>query len=260
VISPLLANIALTGLESQFGIYSKNGRYLSPSQRSGLDKFVTLIRFADDFVAIAPSREILEEYVLPKVKEFLLSMGLQLNEAKTRIVNISEGFTFLGFTFQRFFRRDGTYKDFVYAPRRERLDQFCVRLKEILKHSLHLDVSVIIDDLNRRIRGFCNYFKWGNSYKAFSYLSHRIWELLWHWCKRRHPKRGSKWLRDHYWHQVGNDKWTFTWLGKHLLHPYRLATQWWRWPKVRINTSPYDRDEKDYWEARKKRSWAWNGS
>nr|MDO8116895.1 group II intron reverse transcriptase/maturase [Candidatus Sigynarchaeota archaeon] len=258
VISPLLANIALTGLESQFGAYSKTGRYLSPSQRNGLDKSVTVFRFADDFLVLAPSKEILESYVRPKVKNFLSTVGLELSEAKTRIVNVSEGFTFLGFTFQRFYRKDGTYKDFVYAPRRDRLDRFCARLKEILKRSLHVDVPTIIDDLNRRIRGFCNYFKWGNAYKAFSYLTHRIWELLWHWCKRRHPKRGSSWLVNLYWHRVGNDKWTFTSHGKDLLHPYKLAMQWWKWPKVRIHTSPYDPDEKEYWEARKKRSLAWS--
>jgi len=254
IISPLLANIALTGLESQFNIYSKTGRYLPPSQRSGQDKSISLFRFADDFVVIAPSREILESHVLPKIKNFLSTAGLQLSTAKTRIVNVSDGFTFLGFTFQRFFRNDGTYKDFIYAPRRDRLDRFGTRLKEILKRSLHVDVPTIIDDLNRRIKGFCNYFKWGNAYKAFSYLTHRLWELLWHWCKRRHPKRGSKWLVGHYWHRVGNDRWTFTSQGKNLVHPYRLATQWWKWPKVRIHTSPYDPNEKDYWETRKKRS------
>ena len=252
VISPLLANIALTGLESQFGIYSKTGRYLSPSQRNGLDKHVTLVRYADDFVVLAPSREVLETHVLPKVKDVLSAMGLELNGAKTRIINVSEGFSFLGFTFQRFFRRDGSYKDFVYAPRRERLDQFCTRLKGILRYSLHRDVSDIIDDLNRRIRGFCNYFKWGNAYKAFSYLSHRTWRLLWQWCKRKHPRRGAKWLRSRYWQHVGNDRWTFTWNGKRLVHPYKLATQWWRWAKVRIHTSPYDPNERDYWIARKK--------
>ena len=253
VISPLLANIALTGLETQFGIYSKNGRYIPPSCRAGLNKSVTIDRFADDFVGLAPSREVIEDYIIPKVRAFLATVGLSLNDVKTRIVNISEGFSFLGFTFQRFFRQDGSIKDFVYAPNRNRLDRFCDRLGDFLRQSRCDDVATIIDGMNRRIRGFCNYFRWGNAYKAFSYLSHRVWELLWGWCKRRHPKRNAMWLRNRYWRMVGNDRWTFTWQEKQVVHPYELAGQWWKWPKVRLFTSPYDPSEAEYWQARRER-------
>nr|MDO8086858.1 reverse transcriptase domain-containing protein [Candidatus Sigynarchaeum springense] len=91
VISPLLANIALTGLESQFGIYSVSGRYLPPSERRGLNKGIMVYRLADDFIILAPSKEVIEEYVLPKVRSFLAIAGLNLNEAKTRITNVSDG-------------------------------------------------------------------------------------------------------------------------------------------------------------------------
>jgi len=105
VISPLLANITLHGMERMFGIYSRTNRYLSPRKRRGYNKHVLLFRYADDFIVLAPSKEILEFHVIPKVMAFLAEAGLNLNSTKTRVVNIAQGFEFLGFKFQRYFRR-----------------------------------------------------------------------------------------------------------------------------------------------------------
>ena len=254
VISPLLANIALDGLERQFGLYWKTGSYKVPSRRSGYDKDLALYRYADDFIILAPSREVLIEYVIPKVKSFLLTIGLSLNKAKTRIVNVSEGFKFLGFEFRRFYRRDGSIKEFSYFPSRKRLDRFLSQLKDYIRLSWNVDVKDLIKGLNRRIRGFCNYFRWSKAYKAFSYLSYRIWEILWQWAKKRHPrKRGHKWIRNRYWKTIGNSKWVFSYQGVHLVMPYILTIQWWKWPKVRIHTSPYDPDAVAYWKRRQQR-------
>lgn len=254
VISPLLANIALDGLERQFGIYSRTGKYKSPSIRSGYNKDVSLFRYADDFIIFAPSRGVLVDYVIPKIKSSLLTVGLSLNEAKTRIVNVSDGFKFLGFTFRRFYRQDGSIKEFIYFPSRDRLDRFIAKLKNYIKLNWNVDVKNLIKGLNRRIRGFCNYFKWSTAYKAFSYLSYRIWELMWQWAKHRHRrKRSRKWIRNHYWKAVGNSRWIFSFKGVHLVEPYTLTAQWWKWPKIRIHTSPYDPDAIEYWETRQQR-------
>ncbi len=168
VISHLLANIALDGLERQFGLYWKTGSYKVPSRRSGYDKDLVLYRFADDFIILAPSREVLIEYVIPKIKSFLLIIGLSLNKVKTRIVNVSEGFKFLEFEFRRFYRRDGSIKEFSYFPSPERLDRFLSQPKNYIRLSWNVDVKDLIKGLNRRIRGFCNYFRWSKAYKAFS--------------------------------------------------------------------------------------------
>ena len=254
VISPLLANIALDGLERLFGIYSRTGKYRPPSCRNRMDKDVAFFRYADDFIIIAPSREVITRYIVPKVKSFLLEIGLSLNEAKTRIVNISEGFKFLGFEFRRFYRRDGSIKEFSHSPSRERLDRFLANLKLYIRFNWNVDVKDLIRGLNRRIRGFCNYYKWSKAYQAFSYLSHRIWEILWQWAKRRHRrKRGRKWIRDRYWKTIGNSKWIFSFEGVHMIQPYSLTAQWWKYPKVRIHTSPYDYNALAYWEKRRKR-------
>lgn len=259
-ISPLLANIALDGLERQFDIFTKTGNYKYPSKRSGKNKWVIMFRYADDFIVLAPSREILVEYVIPKLKSFLSAVGLNLNEAKSRIVNVSEGFDFLGFRFQRFYRRDGSIKEFGYYPSRERLDRFMAKLANYLGLHWNDDVKDIITGLNRRIKGFCNYFKWSDAHDAFAYLTHRVWELLGRWERHRHPTRSWKWLTEKYWQTIGGSNWVFTYQGMHVVQPYTLTTQWWKWPKVRILASPYDLSLTEYWQSRHFRTCARPGN
>jgi len=73
-------------MERLFGAEDDQGRYVRPSGRRGLDHGISLIRYADDLVVTAPTREVLATYVVPKLTAFLGERGLKLNEAKTRIV------------------------------------------------------------------------------------------------------------------------------------------------------------------------------
>ena len=193
--------------------------------------------------------------MIPKIKSFLSKIGLNLNDAKTQVVNLSEGFRFLGFTFRRFHRQDGSIKEFSYFPSRDRLDRFMDKLKTYVRSNWNGDVKDLVKGLNRRIRGFCNYFKWSKAFRAFTYLSYRIWEMMWRWAKRRHPrKRGRKWIRNRYWKTIGNSKWVFSYQGIQLVKPYVLCVKkWWKWPKIRIHASPYDSSISDYWESRRER-------
>ena len=252
VISPLLANIALDGLERIFNIYTRSGNYIPPSHRSGQNKHIALFRYADDFIVLAPSKEILIKYVIPKIKDFLSLIGLELNDAKTQVRNVSEGFNFLGFTFRRFFYQNGNIKKFTYYPNKKRLNRFLESLKDYIKRNWNIDIKVLIKALNTRIIGFCNYYRWSNAHKAFIYLSWRIWRLTWLWAKCRHPKRNSKWLRNHYWKTIGNSRWVFTHQGVRLVKPYERTIQWWKYPKVRINSSPYNPNDLKYWLNRQK--------
>ena len=106
VASPLLANVALDGMERLFDAEWSDGRPKSPNYRKGCNKGVKLMRYADDFVVTAPTREVLETYVRPRLEHFLQERGLAFNEAKTRIVHIREGVNFLGFHLRQFGRRE----------------------------------------------------------------------------------------------------------------------------------------------------------
>lgn len=250
IISPLLANIALDGLERMFGIYTKTGNYYSPHRRKGINKDIAIFRYADDFIVLAPSKAIIIEYVIPKVKKFLAGVGLDLNKAKTRVVNVSDGFNFLGFRFQRFHRRNGEVRKFVYQPNPERVRLFANKLAEQIKRSGNIDVKEMIRSLNRQIVGFCNYFRWSDTRRAFPWLSTALWTLLWRWARRKHPTRGRKWLRKRYWAVKNGSKWVFSWGGADLVRPYQLSVEWWRYPILRIDTSLYDESSIQYWKNR----------
>ena len=111
----------------------------------------------------------------------------------------------------------------------------------------------MIVGLNIRIRGFCNYYKWSDAHDGFAYLSHRIWEILWRWARKRHPERGKKWIKNRYWGTKGGNNWAFSFEGVYLLEPYTLIAPWWKYPKVRIHVSPFDPDAKEYWDKRRER-------
>ncbi len=182
VISPLLANIALDGMERLFGIYSRTGTYVRPSKRSGPNKYVSVFRYADDFVVVAPTREVLEVHVMPKVSAFLASVGLELSKPKTKVRHITEGFSFLGFRFQRFNRRSGEFNELKMQPDRERVDRFLHGVKEFARTQWNKDIKEFIQSLNLRIRGACNYYRWSNTFRIFPYMSHCIFEILWRWA------------------------------------------------------------------------------
>ena len=97
----MLANVALDGMERLFGAEDDRGRPVRPSLRRGPNHGIGLVRYADDLVVTAPSREVLERYVVPTLTTFE-ERGLKLNETKTRIVHIDDGFDFLGFTVRRY--------------------------------------------------------------------------------------------------------------------------------------------------------------
>lgn len=96
----MLANVALDGTERLFGAENARGRYVRPSLRRGENRGVSLIRYADDLVVTATTKDVLQSHVVPALARFLDACGLQLSEAKTRVVHIDDGVNFLGFTVQ----------------------------------------------------------------------------------------------------------------------------------------------------------------
>lgn len=244
VISPLLANIALDGLEKLFGSETTEGQYRSPKERIGPNKGVSLIRYADDFVVIAPTREILEDYVLPTLKEFLAEKGLSFNETKTRIVHRKEGFNFLGFNIR-------WYGNILLTkPQKEKVQLFLGRIKQVLQTHQQAPTELIIKLLNPIIQGWTNYYQHAASKDTFDYVKHRIWQMLWQWAKRRHPKKRMKWIKERYFKKEGNRDWVF-YAGKMTLrNPADTPIN--RYFKVKGKSSPYNPAQRDYWGLRKK--------
>jgi RNA-directed DNA polymerase len=243
VISPLLANIALDGMEREFGCERAKGTTVSPAKRPGRNRGLSLIRYADDFVITAPSRKVLEEYVIPKVEVFLAKRGLALSRAKTRIVHVNDGFEFLGFEIRRFGEK------LLTRPQKEKVLEHLRVIKAHLDANKQAPASRVITDLGPVIRGWSNYYRHAASKKTFGKASHRTWEMLWNWAKRRHPNKPSKWVKNRYFANDGY--WTFTEGSAKLCR--HNATPITRYVKVMGRSSPMNPDQRIYWEERKRR-------
>lgn len=245
IISPLLANIALDGMERLFGSERPNGRTISPAARRGANRGVGLIRYADDFVVTAPSREVLEAYVVPRLTEFLASRGLSLSEAKTRIVHINGGFNFLGFTVRRF-----PNGKLLTPPQKEKVIEHQRRLSAFLRAHRQLPTTEVIRALAPVIRGWCNYYRHGVSKRTFSALDNHVWRIVYKWAKRRHPSKGRRWVVHRY---FGVDEGRGWILGAGTTQlPNHNATRVSRFVKVMGNASPFDPALYEYWEIRRK--------
>lgn len=241
ILSPLLANVALDGMERLFGAEDHRGSPVRPSRRRGLNHGIGLVRYADDLVVTAPTREILETYVMPTLTTFLGGRGLKLSETKTRIVHIDDGFNFLGFTVRR-------YRGVILTtPQKAKVVQHLRTIHDYLSGHRQASPSQVISELNPLIQGWANYYRHGASKRAFHSVDHHVQAKLWRWAKRRHPTKTATWVRSRYF----DAKWNFvdgrTRLARHDDIPIT------RHSKVQGKRSPLNPDDQDYWDARQHR-------
>jgi RNA-directed DNA polymerase len=235
VISPLLANIGLHGLE---------GFIKSTNSRLGV------VRYADDFIVTARDKESLEK-ARTQIQQWVLERGLELSSEKTLITSMEDGFDFLGFNHRR-------YSDkLLIKPTKKMVLDFCRRIGDEIKGLNGASQEVVIIKLNPILRGFANYYRAAVSKETFSYISHQVWQYLWRWCKRRHPEKGKKWVRERYFYTIKGNRWTFACnncdrRGKNrLISLYPIASTAIERPiKVKGAASPDDPTLKDYWEKR----------
>jgi RNA-directed DNA polymerase len=240
VISPLLANIALDGMERLFGAENSVGRYTSPALRKKANRGLQLIRYADDFVVCAPSREVLETYVVPKIETFLRERGLTLNQLKTRIVHIEEGFDFLGFHIRL---QSGKL---LTKPQKAKILSHCENLRQKLHSMRQAPVLQVIQSLSPMIRGWANYYRHGTSKETFCRVDHELFWMLWRWARRRHPKKPAYWVKRRYF----REHWIFG--NKEYRLPRHRDTKIVRHRQVAGAASPYDSKRRTYWKARAK--------
>ena len=160
------------------------------------------IRYADDFVITAETREEIEA-IKPQVVDWLTERGLQLSEDKTRIRHISEGFDFLGFNVRRY----GT--KCLTKPQTEKVHAKLREIKSWLDKHPNVKPDAVIDVLNPILYGWANYYKHGVSKEVFAYFDQRMIQMLMRWTKKRHPKKGIRWIISRYFTRVGGDNWIF---------------------------------------------------
>ena len=194
IISPMLANIALNGIEAEL---QRHLRVQLGAKRLIRAK-VNLVRYADDFVVTGDSKELLETFVQPWIEGFLRERGLSLSMEKTRIVHIDAGFDFLGWTFRKFRGK------LLIKPSRKNVQAFYGKVKGIIAESLALPTKTLIKRLNPVLKGWARYHQGVVAKATFSRLDHLIYWRLMRWGKRRHPRKTAKWVMYHYWLPAGS--------------------------------------------------------
>ena len=203
IISPLLANMTLDGLEmaiasrwhvTKSGIIDKGS--CNPHK-------VNFVRYADDFIVTAVSEETAEE-IAELIKGFLKERGLELAEEKTQITHIDDGFDFLGWNFRKYKGR------LLIKPSKKSIDNVTRKISDVIKRAKAWKQENLIDALNPIIIGWSNYHRSVVSAEVFKTLDHRMWNMLWRWAKRRHPEKSRTWVARKYWHSDGSRSWVFS--------------------------------------------------
>lgn len=278
VISPLLANIALHGLEKylktsvkNITTYGRTGKKIKPSRN---EQSLGVVRYADDFVIIHSDLGVILN-MFEKTKEFLKPIGLEISMEKTRITNtlsnyglpqeinqikVSEkpGFNFLGF----YIRQYETNHSSAYGPDRVKLGfkTLIIPQKEkckihqqklhqiILKTGKALDQDALIKLLNEQISGWSRYFgrSDANTQSILTQMDYLLYLKLRRWSKR---VKGTFGKGASCWKQIGNNRWTFATKLSVMTNHYRYSNPLSKYVKVKAEKSPFDSDD-IYWTKR----------
>jgi RNA-directed DNA polymerase len=248
VISPLLANIALHGMEEALGVkHDGQGRIRSPRAS---------VRYADDFVVFCESKED-AEVVIQTLTSWLSQRGLTLSAEKTRIVHLSEGFDFLGFNVRHYpapkTSRSG-YK-LLIKPSKSSVQKLRDKLRDTWRKWQGTSVEAVIQQLNPIIRGWANYFRSGVTSETFGKLDAYQFQREVRYAKRGHPNKPWHWIKTRYWgrwNPARQDHWVFG--NKHTGH-YLLKFAWFKIERhvlVKGTASPDDPNLRSYWLSREK--------
>lgn len=201
LISPTYANLALDGMEALLRerySTSSTGHY-----NPNYNKYkVHLCRYADDFIVTANSRETLIE-IKEALTEFMGERGLRLSEEKTVITNIKDGFDFLGWNFRKFKGK------LLVQPSAKSKKRITEKLSQTVKYYREAEQELLIVKLNQITKGWAEYHHCVCAKHTFSIIDHRLWEMLWKWAKRRHPRKNNQWVKNRYWHAKCGRQWSF---------------------------------------------------
>jgi RNA-directed DNA polymerase len=203
VISPLLLNIALHGLEEAAGV-----RYVTTGRHAGetVPGCPVLVRYADDFVVLCHTQTQANQ-VKARLGQWLEPRGLAFNEGKTTIVPVTGGFDFLGFTIRRY-----PGGKLLTTPSKAAIRRIKGRLRAEVRSLWSAKTGAVPYAINPIVRGWTAYYRHVVSKRVFTELDAHVWQLTWQWARRRHPKKPKRWVVDQYYGQFNRgrqDRWVF---------------------------------------------------
>jgi RNA-directed DNA polymerase len=245
VISPLILNITLHGMETAAGV-----RYFRRS-RGGIETAPdapVLVRYADDLLVFCRSRQHAEQ-VKQQLAEWLRPRGLGFNEAKTQLVHLNQGCDFLGFNIRRYHGKLPLIK-----PSDPAVGRIRERLRTEMRVLLGSNAASVMRTLTPIVRGWAAYYRIGVSSAVFSALDDYMWKLLYKWIKRTHPNKSRWWRMDRYFDRFNrsrNNRWVFGDKDTRAYLPKFAWTKIVRHVMVTGTASPDDPDLARYWADRR---------
>ena len=247
VISPLLANIALHGMESILGVtYQQRSKYTKTSSSR------VIIRYADDFVVFTESRKDAEKSQAI-LDDWLRERGLEISQEKTSIRHIREGFDFLGFNIREYTEHNADKPILLIKPSKEAVSSFRDRLREEWNLLNGKNITHVVRHLNPILRGWGNYYRCVASGRTFGSLQNLQVQRIRRWWKRTHPKKSWEWVKEKYgWYDLDNqfrfgDRET----GQYLVS-FSIDLPIKRHVLVKHGASPDNPEERTYWQKRLK--------
>jgi RNA-directed DNA polymerase len=233
ILSPLLANIALSELDDYFRQLWENHRnsWTRARHRQRGGATFRLTRYADDFVVMVNGTRDHAENLWDEIGTILDRVGLRLAPEKTRVVHIDEGFDFLGFRIQRY-RQYGSDRRLIYTfPSKKSVTSIKRKVKTVTKRITHQDADHLFRQLGTMTRGWAQYFRHGSSSKAYHHLQHYLWWRVWEWLKNKHPHTSKRELVRRYY-----NRWWPECNGVALWQPSTMTIQRYRYRGNRIPT------------------------
>src|SRR5712692_3228359 len=215
VASPLLANIALYGLEDAV---KKAGGPEKQRENGRIIRHTTFcVRYADDFVVFNTTWDGIQR-CKEAIQAWLNDMGLELQDTKTRYAHTLEakeechgnvGFDFLNFTIRQFpvgkYKSKKLYKTII-QPSKNSIARHWKALAEIIERMKATTLDDVIRMINPKIAGWCAYFKTEVSSQAFQRLDNLLWHKIYRWAKRKHSKKSADWVVQQYFKPDGKSK------------------------------------------------------
>jgi RNA-directed DNA polymerase len=227
IISPMLANVALTCLDKKM-------------REESQDLMNPIVRYADDFIVVAKdeSRAIeLKEVIKQHLNK---EVGLELSDEKTHITEISKGFEFLGFNIKK-------YKEkLLIKPSKESIKGLNYEIRETAKKCE--EAETLIRKLNPILIGWANYYRHVVSKEIFSEMDTYTFECVYNWIRDKHPTRGEKWKANRYFKTINKERWYFYENNMTLSKISRIPIK--RFVKIRSDIRLYDMNDSEYWNKR----------
>jgi RNA-directed DNA polymerase len=245
IISPIIANMVLDGLEEAINSHACHKPNSNPYK-------INFVRYADDFVVTCSNSEYLEQEIKPLICKFLAERGLELSPEKTLITHINQGFDFLGFNVRKYHNKCLT------KPKKDSVKSIFQSIKECVNYHKAVSQKELIRMISPKIKGWANFFRHAAAKQIFSRLDNKVFKLLWKWAKRRHPNKGSHWIRAKYFKTRGNRQWVFLTNDGETTYELPLfdATKIRRHIKIKSLANPYDKEWHKYFKEREQSKFA----